>query len=669
MFTNVNIFIRYLPKTSIVDAMSVHLHTTIPTKTSKIIEELAKTYGTKSRVLEQALETFLRVEEVGSCDDCAVKAKMVEQRNLRETLNLTSVDKRTLNGLFEVAIGNKSFEDFIEEQEMAAKNVVAVLRDSTGWKSPTSFKEFLLLLEEIKELTRLFDIASYNELDYTAVLRTRVFPELPEMVVGQIAVILEGTGTPFDLRIMGDEIVIKMVRGDVFPLKKKQSDHVLKQQTHQRFSRIKPRLFKNNLVLVGPGFLHWAEKHLEEPVTDMGAIIEDVRTVLGSGELPKGPENLINELISAGIKMNWFRQAKTLEEETDKSILTLAFQATSPVIAKISISAFSVMLATRGWKLVRHSLEHANGSMTVEFVGTGDQSLLDELVELNAYQTIGRQFLDVISIPRDVFNAFAAKVFETDRNRFEDTYRNAGIRISNAIRMLARKDPTKRQRLAADFLSRNLNALQGDAEVRFVDEQQFTMIFKRVDPLLMNSQRILVESTFRELGYEVTTTAFQNLLSFKLKPTQKPTLLPIPRKIMMQNLVETMSADSAEEAFTLVRDELDEMFPEDYPWTVREVSERLMDMYRELDIEVEIEYFEGGFTLKYKTCPYYKLVKKGQKKWLCNFRRKTIEYIISRVTHGGKSKVKIIKSLLQNEHPCEYAVFLTGFLEKEEKAL
>jgi len=55
-------------------------------------------------------------------------------------------------------------------------------------------------------------------------------------------------------------------------------------------------------------------------------------------------------------------------------------------------------------------------------------------------------------------------------------------------------------------------------------------------------------------------------------------------------------------------------------------------MYRELGIEVEIEYFEGGFTLKYKTCPFYKLVTSGQKTWLCNLRRKTIEHIASRVS-------------------------------------
>jgi len=76
-----------------------------------------------------------------------------------------------------------------------------------------------------------------------------------------------------------------------------------------------------------------------------------------------------------------------------------------------------------------------------------------------------------------------------------------------------------------------------------------------------------------------------------------------------------------------------------------------------------IEYFEGGFTLKYRTCPYYKLVKKGQKPWLCNFRKKVVEYIISRVTRGGRGRIKMIRSLLKNEHPCEYAIFLTKFLE------
>ena len=46
------------------------------------------------------------------------------------------------------------------------------------------------------------------------------------------------------------------------------------------------------------------------------------------------------------------------------------------------------------------------------------------------------------------------------------------------------------------------------------------------------------------------------------------------------------------------------------------------------------------------------------------FRKKVIDYVLSRVLHGKKGKVKIIKSLLKNEHPCEYAVFLTGFLEE-----
>ena len=644
--------------------MSVHLHTTIPRKTDKILVDLAKTYGTKSRVLEQALETFLRVEKIGSCDDCTVKAKMIEQTNLREALNLTSVGKKTLDGLLGVAIGDKNFEDFIEEQQIEAHNIVAVLKDSIAWKIPASFKEFLFLLEEIKDLTRLFDITSHNEIDNTAILRTKVFAKMPEVIAIQIATILEGTRTPFDLRIMGEDIIIKMVRTDVFQLKKKDFDKVLSQQIQKRFDRIRPAFFRNNLSLVGSGFFHWAQKHLEEPVADMGAIIEDIRTVLGTGELPRKPKDFMNALVSAGIKMNWFRQAKTLEE--NENVLRLVFQAISPALAKIAVNVFSVMLATRGWKLLNYTLEHTNGSIKVKFVGPEDQGLLDQLVELSAYQTIGRQFLDVIPVSRTVFNSFASKVFETDKEKFDNVYIAAGVQVSNAIKMLARNDPERTRRLAEKFVLKNINALQSEAEVRFVDREHFTLIFKRIDPLLMNSQQILIKSMFKELGYEVSTTTLQNLLSFKLKQVQKPILEPVPRKIMMQNLVEAMSADNAKEAFSLVENQLDKIFPEDYPWTIREVGERLTGMYRELDIQVEIEYFEGGFTLKYETCPYYKLVKSGQKTWLCDFRRKTINYVISRVTHSKKGKVKMIKSLLRNEHPCEYAVFLTGFLEKKD---
>jgi hypothetical protein len=88
-------------------------------------------------------------------------------------------------------------------------------------------------------------------------------------------------------------------------------------------------------------------------------------------------------------------------------------------------------------------------------------------------------------------------------------------------------------------------------------------------------------------------------------------------------------------------------------------------MYRELDVELELEYFEGGFTPKYKTCPYYVLVESGQKTWFCSLQKSILDYVISRVSHGKKARIKIIRSLLKNEHPYEYAVFSAGFLDEE----
>ena len=91
----------------------------------------------------------------------------------------------------------------------------------------------------------------------------------------------------------------------------------------------------------------------------------------------------------------------------------------------------------------------------------------------------------------------------------------------------------------------------------------------------------------RALGYEVSTTAFQNLLNFKTKMIEKPVLEPVPRSAVMQTLVDAMSANSPEEALQRVKPTLDDLFPLDYPWTIKEVGERLIDMYRELGIEVE----------------------------------------------------------------------------------
>jgi hypothetical protein len=629
-----------------------------------MLEELSKTYGGKNRVIEQALETLLRVEKVGSCDDCAVKEKMKEQINLREALDLVSVGKKTVDSLLEVAIGDRAIQDFIREQKEEAKNTIEILKGSVAWKKPSNFKEFMIILGEIRDLTRMFEVASYSEIDNTVILRPNSFTRLPEIVAFQVATILEGLQISFEMRLMGEDIAAKMTRQEMYPFKRKELGELLSEQIEKRLSSSTPGLFKNTLMLVGPAFMNWAEKHLEEPITDFGSFLEDLRIALGAGEFPSEPKEFVKSLLSAFIKMNWFKQAKILRDVDEKTI-DIAFQSTTPAVSRLSIVMLSVVLATRGWKLLKYSVEQTTANITIQYVGPEDPSLLDQIVEVSLYQTIGKQFLDVIPVPREVFTSFASRVYDANKEKFSEIYHTMGVRVSNAIRMLARNDPDKIRKLAQNFILKNIGAVQPDAEVRFVDDEHFTIIFRKVDTLLMNSQRSLIESIFKELGYEIQATAFQNLLSFKLKPLEKPVLEPVPRKKLMEALIYEMSASSCDEAFSKIKEPIDEMFPEDYPWTIREVGERLIDMYRELDVEVEIEYFEGGFTLKYKTCPYYELVKSGQKTWLCSLRKRVIDYTLSRVSHGKKGKIKIIKSLLKNEHPCEYAVFLTGFLEED----
>jgi hypothetical protein len=644
--------------------MSVHLHTTITKKTDDLIEELTKTYGAKNRVIEQAMETLLRVERVGSCEDCVVKAKMKEQINLREALDLMSIGRKAIDSLLEVAIGDKTIQEFIAEQKEEAKNTIEVLRGSVAWKKPSNFREFMIILEEMKDLTRIFEIGSHSEIDNTAILRPNVFKRLPEIVAFQVSTILEGLQVSFEMRVMGEDVAVKMTRQDMYPLGKKEFGGSLSEQIERRLSSSTPSLFRNTLMLVGPAFMNWAEKHLEEPVADLGSFLEDLRIALGTGELPKDPKEFVKSLLSAFIKMNWFKQAKILRE-VDEKTLDVSFQSTIPSVAKLSIVMLSVVLATRGWKLLKFSVEQTTANVSIQYVGPEDQSLLDQIVEVSLFQTIGKQFLDVVPVPREVYNSFASKIYDMNKEKFDETYRTMGVRVSNAIRMLARNDPEKIRKLAQNFILKNVGSAQPDAEMRFVDDEHFTIIFKKVDQLVMSSQRTLIESMFKELGYEIQTTAFQNLLSFKLRALEKPALEPVPRKKLMDALISEMSSSSCDEAFAITKEPIDEMFPEDYPWTIREVGDRLVDMYRELNVEVEIEYFEGGFTLKYTTCPYYKLVKSGQKTWLCSLRKKQLDYAISRVSHGKKAKIKIIRSLLKNEHPCEYAIFLTGFLEEE----
>ena len=290
--------------------MSVHLHTTITRKANDILEELAKTYGTKSRVLEKALETLLRVDKVGSCDDCAIKAKVNEQTKLREALDLASISRKNLDSLLEIAMGNKTIEDFIKEQKAEAKNTIEILKSSISWKIPSNFKEFLIVLEEIRNLTNMYEIPSYSEIDNIAILRPKIFKRLPILVAFQVAAILEGIGVYFDIRVMGEDIAVKLVRPEVYPLRRKEFGAFLEEQIEKELANVTPGLFKSTLMLVGPAFMSWAEKHLEEPITDLGNLLEDARIVLGLEEFPKEPRDFVKALLSAFVKMTGLNRQK-----------------------------------------------------------------------------------------------------------------------------------------------------------------------------------------------------------------------------------------------------------------------------------------------------------------------------------------------------------------------
>jgi len=331
-------------------------------------------------------------------------------------------------------------------------------------------------------------------------------------------------------------------------------------------------------------------------------------------------------------------------------------------MASIAIVSIALILATRGWKLNRYSTEYNHGSLHIELVGEGSQDVLDQLSGLNLYRVINDQFLDSIPVPRDLYNTFAIKVFDSDRRGFEEIYRNMGYRVANAIRILAKDDEVKVTQLIRRFIEKNIHQAQPIAELRFTDDENFSIVFKKMDLVTIASQRLIIGALLKALGYEVSFTEFQNLLNVTMIKIDRPFLSPLNRSEVVQMVSDATAADSPKAALNQVKPTLNELFPLDYPWTIHEIGDRLLEMYRELGIKVEVEYFEGGFTLKYRTCPYYKLVKTGQKTWLCTFRKKAIEYILSRVSKNKKTKIKMIKSLIENEHPCEYAIFLEEFL-------
>jgi len=632
-----------------------HLHTTISPKSNEQFEELVKVYGTKSRVIEKAIETLLRVEKVGSCDDCPTKVRLREETDLKGSLDLVGIRRRTLEGLVKVALGEKTVSEIFEEQTKDAENIVEILRRSTGWRAPSNFKDFVVSLEQLMDLTRLFVVVSTKEVDNSVVIRPEAFMDLPELALQQMVAILRGLGVSFDLKFLGDDIVLRMTRPELGRLGKIDFDSTLRERLEKRLTEIAPAS-KNGMMMVGPAFMNWAEKRLEESPMALEAFLDDMRIVL-KHELPSDPVEFLKAVLLACSKMNWLTRTTVDKSEGEFSI---SFSALTASTARVAAVSLSLILATKGWRLLRYGLEHKTVRMAFALRKAGEDTVLDEIAELGLDRAATEQLVDLVAVPREALNSLSSKLFESDRERFDAIFSTLGSGTANTLLALVNGDATKSLKIARSFIRWNLRAAQPEAEVRFVDDENFRIIFKKIDPVVMNGQRIFVESVFRHLGFEVSTSTFHNLLSFKLRRLERPVLEPVSKRASVQTLVGIMSAISEEEAFFLAKKHFDELFPKDYPWTVKEIGSRLVTSYRESGVEADLEYFEGGFTIRFVSCPYYKLVETGQKKWLCNVRKRALEYVVSRVTvrTGRPGRVKVIRSLLNGQHPCEYAIFI-----------
>ncbi|MHA1265693.1 MAG: hypothetical protein ACTSRS_10725 [Candidatus Helarchaeota archaeon] len=509
-----------------------HIHIVTDFAHKNLLIQLGEKYGSMTKAFEYAIEAFNKIENRNSCIDCKIKFEYEQNKKMAELLNTITLTYDNIQDLLNYLKGNCTIQEVLIKAREKATEFVNTYIPYIKESYQNNYESLLVATEEWKRQTRLFKYIQVDRFKSQIIAKINIFEEFPIFVAAGLIGYLEALNLTFDFDIIDQNIFLKWFPPEKYLVEKSQIEQKFLRYVNEADELIQPFIIRKGFIPVTPGIFEWMIKSvLNYEMIPIDLSYQFIRKAFGdSFDPPTSPEFWVNTSIRFLKLLHYATQIKS-EINNEKNSFKLSMICRTPELAVFILEQMIVILAKYGWKLMRHRLEFKQLVVTFQYVGDDDPSILEPLYRQRFVAYLNQRFQKLRVIPLDEYEDLARTVYNLDRNKFIEIFRNQGRKFGNAIKLLAKNNLQRIRAISLSVIPQllKLTSREKDKLNIIAEYNKLTLIFKTMDDLEMTLIPSIIIGVMESLNYSniipkykenIVTIEFQRPQEIIVSPTE-----------------------------------------------------------------------------------------------------------------------------------------------------
>ncbi len=500
---------RFLPKKE-------HVHIVTDSKHKELLGNLGERHGSMTKAFERAIEYFEKAESIGSCDNCNIKSEFERAEQFKELLNVVSFTADNIHELIKYLKGDCTAQELLIRSREKAYQFGKQYLSLLDIYPENNYDNLLVTVEEWRKRTRFFKVIQVDRFSKKIIARVNVLEDLPVFVLTGFLGYIESLNFTFDIELFQADVILKWVPPERYAQIKEEINQRVLTYIQDTEESMKPFLLKEGLMLINPDLLDWIGENFFNyrlvPIAiayDMGNLLVDE-----DREVVKTAKTVYKICVDNLKRLNYVEELSgSFNDEKNSFKLRIFFR--TPHLANLIIQSLIMIVGKWGWKLTSHRIESKRCDLKLSYVGKDDPTILESLYIINFSGYLNQRFQKLRVIPLDEYSDLRHELYELAPERFYQIFKKQGLKIANAIKLLAKNDLKKMIEIAYQVIPQALKQSHRDPKgIDFIPEyQKFTMIFKETNIIDMEQFRAVMSGVAEGFGYsEIKSKIIENMV-------------------------------------------------------------------------------------------------------------------------------------------------------------
>ncbi|MHA1652130.1 MAG: hypothetical protein ACTSYB_18265 [Candidatus Helarchaeota archaeon] len=502
-----------------------HIHIVTDYKHKERLIKLGNKYGSMTKAFEHAIELLDNNRTLESCNNCTIKSEYELQKSFREIFNTISFSANTIRELLRYFQGEFTLEKYFDKMRNMIFQYSKKYANFFGIFPENTFDDLLERLKIWINTTGLLHLIEIDKTSKKIITRVNAFEDFPVFVIISLIGCLEALNFTFDIKLHDQNITITWLPPEKYfqvcrEVEKKIISYIRESEYNLKFY-----LIKQGFILVSPQFLDWiAENLFDYKSIPIDISYNTLKLFLDKNNHPVDPNIVANYCKMIMLELNYAEQVQI--ETTDKpNTFSLIIWCRTPNLTKILLQALIIMLSKLGWKLNSYQIDYKKLFASFSYTSEDDPTILEPLFVYNFSAYLNHRFQQLRLIPVDEFDELTEELYKLNPDRFQEIFHKQGVKIANAIKILAKNDLFKMRDIALRVFPQIIEQTQRTPRgISIIPEKnKLTLIFKRTHQIEMEIFRAVIVGILTEFNYKnINSRIIENMIVVEfIRPSEK----------------------------------------------------------------------------------------------------------------------------------------------------